>query len=64
MQSLISVSLSSLLLVGLALPVYQEASAHAAIQASKQLTQSESLAKATRRQNTFYRGSGRRAILA
>jgi len=64
MQSFISVSLSSLLLVGLALPGSQEASAHTALGASKKLTQSEILAKVTRRQTTFYRGSGRRAILA
>ncbi len=67
MQSLIPVSLSGLLLVGLVLtgsPNQSASSTDRTIHQSDTLTQPEVLAKATRRQNNFYRGSGRRAILA
>jgi hypothetical protein len=67
MQSLIPVSLSGLLLVGLVLtgfPNQPVNSMNPAIHQSDILTQPEVLAKATRRPNNFYRGSGRRAILA
>ncbi|MCS6812417.1 MAG: hypothetical protein NZ772_02425 [Cyanobacteria bacterium] len=64
MKSLISVSLFTFVLVGLALSCVQDAAKIADTSETSKLTRTENLARVSRRQNTFYRGSGRRAIVA
>lgn len=64
MKSLISVSLFTVVLIGLALDCVQDATKIADTSKTSKLTRTENLARASRRQNTFYRGSGRRASIA